>query len=167
MVGNVTLNSYNSYAGEGLTTTYDFSLTEDNCATTYFNDPVCTDIFETFVEEAEAGVTGDIVACTEFTVDDPDLGEVEGIACGQISSTDDTPEISINGNNGHGNNVDGVDSSNPGQGSGGPNGGEDPSCAGEICIDDESMGGNQGLYEWLESLLASMLEYFGFSISNT
>ncbi|MGA0900057.1 MAG: hypothetical protein ACO3SO_06615 [Luteolibacter sp.] len=30
-------------------------------------------------------------------------------------------------NNGHGNNIDGVDSSNPGQGSGGPNGGVDPS----------------------------------------
>ena len=30
-------------------------------------------------------------------------------------------------NNGHGNNIDGVDSSNPGKGSGGPNGAEDPS----------------------------------------
>jgi len=30
-------------------------------------------------------------------------------------------------NNGHGNNIDGVDSSNPGKGSGGPNGGVDPS----------------------------------------
>lgn len=30
-------------------------------------------------------------------------------------------------NNGHGNNIDGVDSSNPGNGHGGPNGGEDPS----------------------------------------
>ncbi len=30
-------------------------------------------------------------------------------------------------NNGHGNNLDGVDSSNPGQGKGGPNGGVDPS----------------------------------------
>ncbi len=37
-------------------------------------------------------------------------------------------------NNGHGNNLDGVDSSNPGQGSGGPNGGVDPS--GDV--DDEA-----------------------------
>ncbi len=37
------------------------------------------------------------------------------------------------GNNGHGNNIDGVDSSNPGGGSGGPNGEEDPSGG----VDDE------------------------------
>ena len=36
-------------------------------------------------------------------------------------------------NNGHGNNLDGVDSSNPGQGSGGPNGAIDPSAG----VDDE------------------------------
>lgn len=36
-------------------------------------------------------------------------------------------------NNGHGNNLDGVDSSNPGNGSGGPNGGIDPSGG----VDDE------------------------------
>lgn len=36
-------------------------------------------------------------------------------------------------NNGHGNNLDGVDSSNPGQGSGGPNGNVDPSTG----VDDE------------------------------
>jgi len=36
-------------------------------------------------------------------------------------------------NNGHGNNLDGVDSSNPGQGHGGPNGGVDPSAG----VDDE------------------------------
>ncbi len=40
-------------------------------------------------------------------------------------------------NNGHGNNEDGVDSSNPGQGKGGPNGGVDPS--GDV--DDEAGGG--------------------------
>jgi hypothetical protein len=37
-------------------------------------------------------------------------------------------------NNGHGNNLDGVDSSNPGRGSGGPNGAIDPSAG----VDDES-----------------------------
>jgi hypothetical protein len=45
-------------------------------------------------------------------------------------------------NHGHGNNEDGVDSSNPGQGVGGPNGAEDPSCSGDgPCVDDESHGG--------------------------
>jgi hypothetical protein len=42
------------------------------------------------------------------------------------------------GNNGHGNNIDGIDSSNPSQGIGGPNGEDDPS--GEV--DDEGGGGN-------------------------
>jgi hypothetical protein len=37
-------------------------------------------------------------------------------------------------NNGHGNNLDGVDSSNPGQGNGGPNGAVDPSGG----VDDEA-----------------------------
>ncbi len=41
-------------------------------------------------------------------------------------------------NNGHGNNEDGVDSSNPGKGGGGPNGAEDTSCNGDgPCVDDE------------------------------
>ncbi len=41
-------------------------------------------------------------------------------------------------NNGHGNNLDGVDSSNPGQGKGGPNGAVDQSCDGSgACVDDE------------------------------
>lgn len=44
-------------------------------------------------------------------------------------------------NNGHGNNADGVDSSNPGQGKGGPNGAEDSSCNGGTCVDDEAGGG--------------------------
>ncbi len=49
-----------------------------------------------------------------------------------IESADD------NDNNGHGNNVDGVDSSNPGSGQGGPNGGDDESCNGSgACVDDE------------------------------
>jgi hypothetical protein len=42
--------------------------------------------------------------------------------------------ISDKNNNGHGNNLDGVDSSNPGKGSGGPSGAEDPSGG----VDDES-----------------------------
>ncbi len=48
-------------------------------------------------------------------------------------------------NNGHGNNEDGVDSSNPGQGQGGPNGETDQSCDGTgECIDDENRGGANG-----------------------
>ena len=50
-------------------------------------------------------------------------------------------------NNGHGNNLDGVDSSNPGQGGGGPNGEVDPSGG----IDDEIRGPNGvagNYFEW-------------------
>ncbi|HSN81576.1 MAG TPA: hypothetical protein VLS88_03275 [Polyangiales bacterium] len=45
-------------------------------------------------------------------------------------------------NNGHGNNADGVDSSNPSQGKGGPNGAADESCPDPSnCVDDEVSGG--------------------------
>jgi len=45
-------------------------------------------------------------------------------------------------NNGHGNNADGVDSSNPGKGKGGPNGAVDESCDGTgDCVDDEIKNG--------------------------
>ena len=44
-------------------------------------------------------------------------------------------------NNGHGNNIDGVDMSNPGEGEGGPNGAEDS----DPEVDDEAKtGGNNG-----------------------
>jgi hypothetical protein len=47
-------------------------------------------------------------------------------------------------NAGHGNNEDGVDSSNKGQGSG-PNGGVDESCPeGGVCVDDEIKTGGGG-----------------------
>jgi hypothetical protein len=56
-----------------------------------------------------------------------------------------TQVISLAGpsNNGHGNNEDGIDSSNPGQGDGGPSGGDDTGCDanGENCVDDEASGG--------------------------
>jgi len=52
------------------------------------------------------------------------------------TTTDDTS--GGKSNNGHGNNADGVDSSNPGQGKGGPNGTVDTSCPeGGTCVDDE------------------------------
>ena len=51
------------------------------------------------------------------------------------------PKGGVNGNNGHGNNADGVDSSNPGQGNGGPGGTDDPSDG----VDDENgNGGGNG-----------------------
>lgn len=47
-------------------------------------------------------------------------------------------DVRVKDNNGHGNNIDGVDSSNKGQGKGGPNGGVDQSCDGSgNCVDDE------------------------------
>ncbi|MBW2412972.1 MAG: hypothetical protein JRG76_00560 [Deltaproteobacteria bacterium] len=49
----------------------------------------------------------------------------------------DAGDTGGNGNNGHGNNDDGVDSSNPGQGGGGPTGADDPSAG----VDDEGSGG--------------------------
>ena len=49
------------------------------------------------------------------------------------------------GNHGHGNNADGVDSSNPGQGKGGPNGADDPSCGSGGCVDDEAGGGGSSV----------------------
>ena len=46
-------------------------------------------------------------------------------------------------NNGHGNNEDGVDSSNPSNGEGGPNGEADASCpTPDSCVDDEAGGGS-------------------------
>jgi hypothetical protein len=47
-------------------------------------------------------------------------------------------------NDGHGNNTDGVDSSNRGQGKGGPTGAEDASCPeGGECVDDEKVIGTR------------------------
>jgi hypothetical protein len=43
------------------------------------------------------------------------------------------PVTGVKSNNGHGNNIDGVDVSNPGKGAGGPNGKVDPSGT----VDDE------------------------------
>jgi hypothetical protein len=57
----------------------------------------------------------------------------------------DTTDVNgqVEGDNGHGNNEDGVDSSNPGQGPGGPGGQVDESCDGTgECVDDESGNGN-------------------------
>jgi len=59
-----------------------------------------------------------------------DLTRVEGQEVFTLS------DYAAHSNNGHGNNVDGVDSSNPGRGRGGPNGREDPSGS----VDDEKKG---------------------------
>jgi hypothetical protein len=60
-----------------------------------------------------------------------------------VESASDVPvDFGGQDNNGHGNNDDGVDSSNLGQGNGGPNGDTDASCDGSgTCVDDESSGG--------------------------
>jgi hypothetical protein len=71
-------------------------------------------------------------------------GATTSTAAGGASSSTTTNTSTGHYNNGHGNNVDGVDSSNPGQGKGGPTGlnnsGLDPSGG----IDDESKGGSGG-----------------------
>lgn len=63
----------------------------------------------------------------------------ELISAESVWQIDDNGNAST-GNNGHGNNDDGVDSSNPGQGQGGPNGAEDSDPA----VDDESGSGGNG-----------------------
>ncbi len=61
--------------------------------------------------------------------------------CGGVVVADTTTTAeSGKTNNGHGNNVDGIDVSNPGQGDGGPNGMDDTVTDGVI-LDDESKGG--------------------------
>jgi len=62
--------------------------------------------------------------------------EVIGATAAAATTTTTTGNANgggVNGNNGHGNNIDGVDSSNPGKGKGGPGGGVDPSGT----VDDE------------------------------
>jgi hypothetical protein len=71
-----------------------------------------------------------------------DEDDAEAPAVPASPSGDDAVASPAPGNHGHGNNEDGVDSSNPGQGKGGPNGGVDESCDGSgACVDDESTGG--------------------------
>lgn len=64
-----------------------------------------------------------------------------------VESAADAPASAgtAQGNHGHGNNADGVDSSNPGQGQGGPNGASDPSCGSGGCVDDEAGGGGSAM----------------------
>lgn len=78
---------------------------------------------------------------------DTQTEELYATATRQAAEIYDLPECEPGkGNNGHGNNEDGVDSSNPGQGNGGPNGGEDPSDG----VDDE-IKGNQSSEDCDES----------------
>ena len=66
-----------------------------------------------------------------------------GSESGDSSGDGGTQVASGHDNNGHGNNLDGVDSSNPSQGHGGPNGQTDLSCDGSgACVDDEAGGGS-------------------------
>jgi hypothetical protein len=72
----------------------------------------------------------------QFVVVSDDIRkDTTAVARGAGSASSDAD--SGKSNNGHGNNADGVDSSNPGQGGGGPNGAVDPSGS----VDDEAGGG--------------------------
>jgi len=87
----------------------------------------CTDSTSQF----RSAVTGD--SCT------PDVTTIQYEGG---PSKKDKEYCKAKSNNGHGNNEDGVDSSNPGGGSGGPNGETDQSCDGTgDCIDDEIHNG--------------------------
>jgi hypothetical protein len=101
-------------------------------------------------DEAEAPDAGDLVPDEPADVDPPAAADdddgVGGNGNNGHGNNDDGVDSSNPGgghdNNGHGNNDDGVDSSNPGQGGGGPHGEVDASCDGSgECIDDESSGG--------------------------
>jgi hypothetical protein len=83
---------------------------------------------------------GNIVRGTAAEASDWDSGSgTEGGASAAGESASDGTE-----NDGHGNNLDGVDSSNQGQGSGGPSGGTDESCPeGGVCVDDEAKGNSK------------------------
>ncbi len=87
-----------------------------------------------------------IVTLNNTAADDPPTDDTTGVTEASASTqsettvtqtatttTTTTVHTKVKSNNGHGNNVDGVDSSNPGQGGGGPTGAVDPS--GEV--DDE------------------------------
>ncbi len=117
---------------------------------------------------AGAGSTGlgeltedfvNIVSFNNTAADDPLTSDTAGVTQASASTassttvtetetttTTTTVHTRVKSNNGHGNNVDGVDSSNPGQGGGGPTGdnnsGEDPS--GDV--DDERTVASQPAY---------------------
>jgi hypothetical protein len=85
--------------------------------------------------ETESGATDDSGGADSSGADSG--GDSTGDASGDGKGKDWTKN-NVKDNNGHGNNEDGVDSSNPSQGGGGPNGAVDESCTGEgECIDDE------------------------------
>jgi hypothetical protein len=73
-----------------------------------------------------------------------DLGNQVNGSAPEVGGSGSDGSTSGKDNNGHGNNVDGVDSSNKGQGKGGPNGGVDASCPeGGVCVDDEAATGSK------------------------
>jgi len=91
-------------------------------------------------------VTGTAPDASEWEVDGGgDSGDSGGGDSGADSGGGDSAGDSGKSNNGHGNNEDGVDSSNPGQGNGGPNGAPDESCPeGGECVDDEASNSTRG-----------------------
>ena len=81
-----------------------------------------------------------------------DIGNMVRGSAAEADGSNDSANASSTGesasggveNDGHGNNTDGVDSSNRGQGQGGPTGAEDASCPeGGECVDDEKVTGNR------------------------
>ncbi|MGB8222927.1 MAG: hypothetical protein WCF10_10070 [Polyangiales bacterium] len=104
-----------------------------------WNDPAA-DTTATTTTDTSGTTTTDTSGTTTTTTD----------TSGTTTTTTDTSgttttDTSGKSNNGHGNNADGVDSSNPGKGKGGPNGAVDASCTDPSnCVDDETSGGSSG-----------------------
>lgn len=117
--------------GAGAGSTSLGQLTDDFIGLVTFNntaadDPVATDT--TGLTESSATTTTNVVSVTATTTASTTT------APNTSTTTTTTVHTKVKSNNGHGNNLDGVDSSNPGQGGGGPTGATDPSGT----VDDEA-----------------------------
>jgi hypothetical protein len=106
--------------------------------------------FSTYILTDDLGnrVNGSAPEQSEWETD-PGSGTDDGADNNGHGNNEDGVDSSNPGkgkdNNGHGNNADGVDSSNPGQGKGGPNGAVDESCTDPTnCVDDEIKAGGSG-----------------------
>ncbi len=116
--------------GAGAGSTSLGELAEDFINLVTFNntaadDPLTSDTTGV-IESSATTETTQTTATTEST-------ETTDPTTDTTTTTTTTTYTKVKSNNGHGNNLDGVDVSNPGQGGGGPNGEEDPSGT----VDDE------------------------------
>lgn len=119
--------------GAGAGSTSLGELTEDFINLVTFNntaadDPATSDT-SGVIESSATTETTQTTTITETT----ETSEATDSSGGTTTTTTTTKYTKVKNNNGHGNNVDGVDVSNPGQGGGGPNGAVDPSGT----VDDE------------------------------